>query len=210
RFPFRDWGPVGAAARPAERGAAPNPAGDELKRPGRNLLAGAGYADDDALTPAAMAAFERNAHEIDITHALEGVIDAADLVGAFLGHVDEMGDKIAADFLWIDEMRHAKALAPSLLVRIEIDADDHVCAGEAQTLDDVEPNTAEPENDALGAGLDFRRVDHRTDAGGNAAADVADLVEGGVLADFRHRDLRQHGEIAEGRAAHIVMDLLVA
>src|SRR5262249_15165904 len=122
---------------------------------------------------------------------------------AFLGHVDEMGDKIAADFLWIDEMRHAEALAPSLLVRVEIDADDHVGAGEAQTLDDVEPNAAEAADDALGAGLDLRRVDHRTDAGGDAAADVADLVERGILADFRHRDLRQHSEIAEGRAAHI-------
>ena len=51
---------------------------------------------------------------------------------------------------------------------------------------------------------------HRADAGGDAAADVADLVERRVLADFRHRDLRQHGEIGEGRAAHIVVDLLAA
>ena len=49
---------------------------------------------------------------------------------------------------------------------------------------------------------------HRADAGGDAAADVADLVERRVLADFRDRDLRQHGEIGEGRAAHVVVQLL--
>ena len=41
------------------------------KRPGRDLLAGAGDADDNALAPAAMAAFERRAHEIDIADALK-------------------------------------------------------------------------------------------------------------------------------------------
>jgi FKBP-type peptidyl-prolyl cis-trans isomerase 2 len=38
----------------------------------------------------------------------------------------------------------------------------------------------------LAPGFDLRGVDHRADAGGHAAADVADLVEGRVLADLRH------------------------
>ena len=58
--PIDDFRHVGAAARAAEGGAAPDPAGDELKRPRRDLLAGAGDADDDALAPAAMAAFQRH------------------------------------------------------------------------------------------------------------------------------------------------------
>ena len=149
-------------------------------------------------------------HQVDVADAFEGVVGAADLVGAALGHIDEMGDEIAADLLRIDEMRHAEALAPRFLFRVEIDADDHVGADEPQPLDDVEPDAAEPEHDALGARLDLGGVDDRADAGGDAAADVADLVERRVLADFRHRDLRQHGEIGEGRAAHIVMDLLAA
>ena len=53
---------------------------------------------------------------------------------------------------------------------------------------------------------DFRGVHHCADAGRYATADVADLVERRVLANLRHRDFRQHGEIREGRAAHVVED----
>jgi hypothetical protein len=128
-------------------------AGDELERPGRNLLAGAGDADDDALAPAAVAAFERGAHEIDIADAFEGVVGASDLVRAALGQVHQIGNDIAADLLRIDEMRHAEAFAPRLLLRVGVDADDHVGAGEPAALDDVEADAAEPEHHALGAGL---------------------------------------------------------
>ena len=104
-------------------------------------------------------------------------------------------------------MRHAEALAPSLLGRVGIDPDDHVGADQAQSLNDVEPDPAQSEHDALGARFDLGGVDHRADAGGHAAADVADLVERRIRADLRYRDLRQHGEIREGRAAHVVVQL---
>src|SRR3546814_8116674 len=61
-IPVDDLRHVGASARAAERGAFPHPPGDELERPRRDLLAGLRHADDDALAPAAMAAFERGAH----------------------------------------------------------------------------------------------------------------------------------------------------
>ena len=77
-------------------------------------------------------------------------------------------------------------------------------------LHDVEPDAAEPEHDDTGAGLDLGGVDHRADAGGDAAADVADLVERRVLADLRQRDLRQHRVIREGRGAHVMEDLVAA
>ena len=48
----------------------------------------------------------------------------------------------------------------------------------------------------------------RADARGDAAADIAGGIEGRVLADFRHRNLGQHREVREGRAAHIVVDRL--
>jgi hypothetical protein len=108
----------------------------------------------------------------------------------------------------VDEMGHAEALAPAFLGRVDVDADDHVGADEPEALDDVEADAAEPEHDALGAGLHMRGVDHRADAGGHAAADVADLVEGRVFADLGHRDLGQHGVVGECRGAHVVVELL--
>src|SRR4029079_14386270 len=113
--PVDDLRHIGAAARAAEGSAAPYPAGHELKRPRRNLLAGAGNTDNDALAPATVAALQRRTHELDVAHAFERVVGAADLAGAALGHVHEMGDEIAADFVRIDEVRHAETLAPGLL-----------------------------------------------------------------------------------------------
>src|SRR5205823_4628737 len=132
--PVDDLRHVGAAARAAEGGALPDPAGDQLKRPRRNLLPGAGDADDHAHAPAAVRAFERLAHHRDVAGAVEGVVGAADLVGAALGHVDEIGNEacpgpragVTADLLRIDEMGHAEALAPRLLGVVDVDADDHV------------------------------------------------------------------------------------
>jgi hypothetical protein len=51
---------------------------------------------------------------------------------------------------------------------------------------------------------------HGADARGDAAADVADLIERRVLADLGERDLGQHRVIREGGAAHIVQDRLAA
>ena len=107
-------------------------------------------------------------------------------------------------------MRHAEFLGERAAAGVEVDADDHVGADQSAALDDVEPDAAEAEHDDLGAGLDLGGVDHRADAGGDAAADVADLVERRVLADLGDRDLRQHREIGEGRGAHVVVDRLAA
>src|ERR1700733_10694837 len=115
--PVDDSWHIRAAARAAERAAAPDPAGDKLERPRRDLLAGTGDADDDALAPAAVAAFQRRAHELDVADALEREVGAADLIGAAFGHVDQMGNKIAAEFGRIDEVRHAEAFAPGFFLR---------------------------------------------------------------------------------------------
>src|SRR5690606_5012383 len=103
--------------------------------------------DDDRLAPAAMAGFERLAHDRDIAGAVERVVSAADLVGAALGHVDEVRDDIPLNLARIDEMGHAEALAPFLLGVVEIDPDDHVGARKAQALDDVEADATETEDD---------------------------------------------------------------
>jgi hypothetical protein len=92
--------------------------------------------------------------------------------------------------------------------RIQVDSDDHVGADHLRALHDVEADAAETEDDDVRAGLHFRGVDDRADARRHAAADVADLVEWRVLADLRERDLRQHGEVREGRAPHVMEDRL--
>ena len=159
----------------------------------------AGDADDDALAPAAVAAFQRLAHTSTCADAFERE------VGAAAGEVDDrLHHLVAADLVRIDEMGHAEFLGHRALCRIEVDADDLVGADHARALDDVEADAAEAEHGDVGAGPHFRGVDHGADAGGDAAADVADLVERRVLADLGERDLRQHGEVREGRAAHVV------
>ena len=92
--PVDDLRHVGAAARAAEGRALPDAAGDELERPRRDFLARGRDADDDALAPAAMAAFQRLAHDVDIADAFEGV------VGAAAGEVDDrLHDLVAADLV---------------------------------------------------------------------------------------------------------------
>src|SRR3982074_2800590 len=75
--PVDDFRHVGAAACTAECGALPDPAGAELERPGPNLLTGFRHPDDNRLTPAAVAGFERLTHYGGIAGAVEGVVGSA-------------------------------------------------------------------------------------------------------------------------------------
>ena len=106
----------------------------------------------------------------------------------------------------VDEVGHAELAAPFLARRVDVDADDPVRADQPRALDDVEPDPAEAEHDDVRPRLDLRGLDHRADAGRDPATDVASRLERRVLADLRHRDLGQHGEVREGRAAHVMED----
>ena len=101
-------------------------------------------------------------------------------------------------------MRHPEPLRELALGRVEVDADDDVGPHQTQALDDVETDPAETEDHAVRARLDLRGVDHRPDAGSDAAPDVADLVERRVLAHLRQRNLGQHRVVGEGRRPHVV------
>ena len=98
---------------------------------GRVLISwpGAGDADDHRHAPAAVAALERLAHEVDVADALEAV------VGAAVGQLDEVRDEVALHFLRVHEVRHAELLGERLARRIDVDADDHVRAGQPRALD---------------------------------------------------------------------------
>src|SRR5882757_3874146 len=75
--PVHDLGNSGAPAYASESRTLPYPPRDELEWPGANLLAGSGNANDNRNAPAAMAALERLAHEIDVADAFEAVVGAA-------------------------------------------------------------------------------------------------------------------------------------
>ena len=170
-----------------------------MERPGGDLLAGAGDADDDALAPTLVAALEGLAHHFDIADAFERIIDAA------VGHVDDRRHDV---FLvpGIDEVRHAELLRQGAFARIDVDTDDAVRADDTRALYHVEADAAEPENGDVRSRFHLGGIHHRPEAGGHAAADVADLVEGRIFPNLRDGDLRQHREIRERRGAHVVKD----
>src|SRR5262249_1909534 len=183
----------------ARRWAAPDgvphpvPAGPDVEGPREYPRAGPRHTDDHRLAPAAMAAFERLAHQLGVAHAFEAVI------GAAIGQLDDVGDQVlAVELVRIDEVGEAELAPQCLARRIEIDADDHVGANHARALHDVEPDAAQPEHHHIGARLDLGGIDHRADASGDAAAYVADLVERRVSPDLGQRDLGQHRIVREG------------
>src|ERR1700759_4045967 len=69
--PVDDLRHLGAAAHATERGALPHATGHELERTRPDLLTRSRDTDDDALAPAAMGAFQRLAHDIDVADAFE-------------------------------------------------------------------------------------------------------------------------------------------
>ena len=167
---------VGAAARAAERGAFPDAAGHELERPRRISCPAPATPMMTRHAPAAVAALERLAHQRRRCRRTRSCSRrrrrSARRGGATRSPPTSFG--------------FTKCVMPNLrgqrlARRVDVDADDHVGAGHARALHDVEADAAEAEHDDVRAGLDLRGVDHRADAGRDAAADVADLVERRVL-----------------------------
>src|SRR5215211_8214685 len=71
-----------------------------------------------------------------------------------------------------------------------------------------EADAAEPRHDALRARLHLGGIEDSADAGGDAAADVADLVERSVVANLGDGDLGQHREVRKRGSAHVMVQLL--
>jgi hypothetical protein len=104
-----------------------------------------------------------------------------------------------------------KSVAPSAfrhfeLVRIQVDGQDAPGLRHHRTLHHGQPDAAEAEHRDGGTRFDFRRVEHRADAGGDAATEQADLVQRRRRVDLGQRDFRHHGVFGEGGTAHVVED----
>src|SRR5262245_43373973 len=181
--PVDDLGHIGAPLGSAESSAAPNAAGHQLERPGRDFLPGARHPDDDRFPPSLVASLERYPHDLGVADTFKRI------VGAAARQIDKVSDKVSRDLRGIDEVSHPKLAAPVLLRLIDVNADDHIGADEFQSLNDIEADATEPEHDAVGSGFHLRRVDYRAKPGGNAATDIAHLAEGSIGADLRHGDL---------------------
>src|ERR1700691_311360 len=200
--PVDDAGHLRAAATATEGRALPAAASDELERAGRDLLPRGRHSDDRRYAPAAMAALERLAHELRTAHALEAV------VGTAAGELDQIGHQIALDFLGVDEVREPELARQRFALVVQVDADDLVGTGHLGALNDIQADAAEAEHHHVRARFDLGGPDHRADAGRDAAADVEDLVERGILAHLRQRNLRHHGVVGECRATHVVQHRL--
>ena len=117
-------------------------------------------------------------------------------------------DERAADLARVDEVGRAERLRHLELVGVDVDGEDAAGLGHHRALDRRQADAAEAEHGDGRARFDLGGVEHRADAGGDAAAEQADLVErrGGV--DLGERDFRHHGVFGKGRAAHVVEDRL--
>src|ERR1700730_5544476 len=153
--PVDNFWHVRATAGAAESSALPDTAGDELERTSCDFRTSGGDADDDGLSPAAMAGLPRLTHDRHVSGAIERVVGPADLIGAVRCHVDEGRDEVATELLRFAEMRHSEPFTPFPFAIVGVDPDDHVGAGKPQPLDHVEADAAQAENHAFRAGHHF-------------------------------------------------------
>src|SRR5690606_37495640 len=124
----------------------------------------------DGLAPAAMATFERLAHDFGVADAFEGVVRAT------IGELDNMGHDML-DLVGIDEVGHPELARHGFALGVQIHPNDLVCAHHLGALYDVQPDPAQPEHHHVGARLDLGGQQDRANACGDTATDVADLVK---------------------------------
>ena len=137
------------------------------------------------------------AHHIDVTNTLKAVVDTA------AGHLDQVINDVI-DLTRIYKVRHAELGRQLDFVRVEINTNNAARAHQFGALNDVQANAAQSEHRNGGTGLDFHRKRNGANPGGHTAADVTNLVEGRVFSHFCHGDFGQHGEVREGRTAHVM------
>jgi hypothetical protein len=150
-----------------------------------------------------MGALQSLPHQLGVADAFKAVVRAA--FGKLNNRVDDTWRRRS-----VDEVRHAEPARHTLAGRIDVDTDDLIGAHHPRTLDDVEADTAETENPDVRACFNLRSEEHRADAGRDAAADVANGLEGRVLAHLGDCDLGHDDVLGESRRTHVVEDGLSA
>ncbi len=190
---------IGAAACTAKSRALPFAAGHQLKGPRADLGARFCHANDDAAAPALVCAFQRLAHDLGVANALKAV------VGTTIGQLNNRVHHVFG-VLGIDEMRHAEFARHGFAFGVQINADDLVGTHHLQALDHIESNATQAKYNSICACFYFRRKDDCANASGDATADVANLVERRILANFGQRDFGRHRVVAEGGGTHVMKD----
>src|SRR6056300_488363 len=174
--PVDDFRHVRAAFRATKGSALPNTASDQLERTGADLGTCGGHTDDDRHAPATVRAFQRVAHHLHVAGSVKAVIHTAKLIEVGFGQLDDsLGDRLALGQLFgVDEIGHTEFAGHFGFVVVQVDADNLVGSGHAQALNDVQTNSAQSEDRRGRADFNAGGVDHRADAGGDTAANVAD------------------------------------
>ncbi|MNV38993.1 hypothetical protein D3C71_1305570 [compost metagenome] len=110
--------------------------------------------------------------------------------------------------LRVDAIGSAELLGQFELRRIGVDGDHAPGLGLACALDHRKPDATEAEHRNAVAFGNLGSVVHRTDTGGDAAAQQAHMLRVRVRVDLGQRHLGHHRVLGEGRAAHVVVDRL--
>ena len=147
-----------------------------------------------------MRRLQRRSHNADIAGRIEGIIRATP------GQGHEIGNQIAVDFGRIHEIGHAEPGRHRDLVGVQVDPHDLIRTGQPKSLNYIKSDTAQSKHDSGRTDLDLGGIYDGPYTCGDAAADVADLVERSIFADLGKRDFRQDGVVREGRAAHVMQD----
>lgn len=203
QVPLNDTGQLGPALDTTECGTLPSSTGDELEGTGGDLLASSSDTDDGADTPTLVASLQGASHDLDVSGAIESVVETA------VGDLDEMGDDVlVTEFGGVDEFGGAKLLGPLFLLVVGVDGDDSGSASVDGTGDDGETDTADTEDGDVGTLFDIGSVGGSTPTGGDTTSEKAGLVAGSLRVDGYKRVLRNDGVLRKGGASHKVEKLL--
>ena len=151
-----------------------------------------------------MASLESSTHDVNVACAVKGVVATA------VGELDQLVDNRRAlgQSGRVDEVGGAELTRPLLLAWVDIDNNDLGGTIGNGTLDDAEANAAGAEDGDLAALLDVGGDGGGAVAGGNAAAEQAGAVHGGLRLHSDDRDVGDDGVLGEGGGAHEVEDVL--